>query len=83
MNIIIAKNFFFLDYFFFCHAGVSQWMTCRANIANIPRPTDLNNMKILEGCIITDILWSDPKPNQKLLVISFQIFQENYELVTF
>nr|CRZ23129.1 Bm9015 [Brugia malayi] len=53
------------DYFFFCHAGVSQWMTCRANIANIPRPTDLNNMKILEGCIITDILWSDPKPNQR------------------
>uniref|UniRef100_A0A1I7VHR5 SER_THR_PHOSPHATASE domain-containing protein n=1 Tax=Loa loa TaxID=7209 RepID=A0A1I7VHR5_LOALO len=52
--------------FFFCHAGVSQWMTCRANIANIPRPTDLNNMKILEGCIVTDILWSDPKPNQKL-----------------
>ncbi|VDM92416.1 unnamed protein product [Litomosoides sigmodontis] len=53
------------DYFLFCHAGVSQWMTCRANIANIRRPTDLNKMKILEGCIVTDILWSDPKPNQK------------------
>ncbi|VBB34310.1 unnamed protein product [Acanthocheilonema viteae] len=54
------------DYFFFCHAGVSQWMTCRANIANIPRPTDLSNMKILEGCVVTDMLWSDPKPNQKV-----------------
>ncbi|VDN05936.1 unnamed protein product [Thelazia callipaeda] len=54
------------DHFFTCHAGVSQWMTCRANIANISRPTDLNNMKILEGCIVTDILWADPKADQEL-----------------
>lgn len=54
------------DYFFICHGGVSQWMTCRANIANIQKPTDMNNMKILEGCIVTDMLWSDPDLQQEL-----------------
>lgn len=42
-----------------CHGGISQWMTSRDAIRNITRPTYLARMKLLENCLLCDILWAD------------------------
>lgn len=42
-----------------CHGGISQWMTSRDVIREITRPTYLARMKLLENCLLCDILWSD------------------------
>ncbi|EFO19643.1 hypothetical protein LOAG_08847 [Loa loa] len=52
------------NHFFVCHGGISQWMTCRSNISNIPKPTYTNNMHFVEGVILADLLWADPIPEQ-------------------
>ncbi|OZC04999.1 Ser/Thr phosphatase family protein [Onchocerca flexuosa] len=53
------------DHFFVCHGGISQWMTCRSNIRNIPKPTYTNDMYFIEGVLLADLLWADPVPQQK------------------
>ncbi|VDM50856.1 unnamed protein product [Toxocara canis] len=50
----------FGDYFLCLHGGVSQWMTSRDNIRNIQRPTYISQMKMLDCCLLADILWADP-----------------------
>uniref|UniRef100_A0A0N5A901 Serine/threonine-protein phosphatase n=1 Tax=Syphacia muris TaxID=451379 RepID=A0A0N5A901_9BILA len=62
-----------------CHGGISQWMISREAIRNIPRPTNVKSMKMLENCLLTDILWSDPEfeqlepflPSQRGISFSF------------
>ncbi|VDK60640.1 unnamed protein product [Anisakis simplex] len=49
-----------------CHGGLSQWMTSRDNIRQIPRPTYRDRMKMLDRCLMTDILWSTPSKFQRL-----------------
>ncbi|CAG9540824.1 unnamed protein product [Cercopithifilaria johnstoni] len=53
------------NYFFVCHGGISQWMTCRSNLRNIPKPTYTSNMHFVEGVILADLLWADPIPKQR------------------
>ncbi|KAM3721731.1 Serine/threonine-protein phosphatase PP1-delta [Dirofilaria immitis] len=53
------------NHFFVCHGGISQWMTCRSNIRNIPKPTYTSDMYFVEGVILADLLWADPIPEQK------------------
>ncbi|KHN79880.1 Serine/threonine-protein phosphatase PP1 [Toxocara canis] len=57
----------FGDYFLCLHGGVSQWMTSRDNIRNIQRPTYISQMKMLDCCLLADILWADPDVDQKRL----------------
>ncbi|VIO95823.1 Serine/threonine protein phosphatase PP2A-1 catalytic subunit, putative [Brugia malayi] len=53
------------NHFFVCHGGISQWMTCRSNVGNIPKPTYTSNMHFVEGVILADLLWADPKLEQQ------------------
>uniref|UniRef100_A0A0M3HZH8 Serine/threonine-protein phosphatase n=1 Tax=Ascaris lumbricoides TaxID=6252 RepID=A0A0M3HZH8_ASCLU len=55
----------FGDYFLCLHGGVSQWMTSRDNIRNLHRPTFMSQMKMLQCCLLADILWADPDLKQK------------------
>uniref|UniRef100_F1KZT3 protein-serine/threonine phosphatase n=1 Tax=Ascaris suum TaxID=6253 RepID=F1KZT3_ASCSU len=52
-----------------CHGGISQWMTSRDNIRQIPRPTYRKNMKMLDRCLLTDILWAIPTRFQRISFI--------------
>uniref|UniRef100_A0A914ZEC1 protein-serine/threonine phosphatase n=1 Tax=Parascaris univalens TaxID=6257 RepID=A0A914ZEC1_PARUN len=49
-----------------CHGGISQWMTSRDNIRQMPRPTYRKNMKMLDRCLLTDILWAIPTRFQRI-----------------
>uniref|UniRef100_A0A183VGE1 PPM-type phosphatase domain-containing protein n=1 Tax=Toxocara canis TaxID=6265 RepID=A0A183VGE1_TOXCA len=49
-----------------CHSGISQWMTSRDNIRQIPRPTYRKHMKMLDRCLLTDILWAIPTRFQRV-----------------
>ncbi|VDK81914.1 unnamed protein product [Litomosoides sigmodontis] len=53
------------NHFFVCHGGISQWMTCRSNLQNIPKPTYTSDMHFVEGVILADLLWADPILKQK------------------
>ncbi|VBB33798.1 unnamed protein product [Acanthocheilonema viteae] len=53
------------NHFFVCHGGISQWMTCRSNLQNIPKPTYTSDMHFVEGVILADLLWADPIPEQR------------------
>ncbi|VDM49205.1 unnamed protein product [Toxocara canis] len=47
-----------------CHGGVSCWMICRDNIRRIPRRSFVEKMKMLDCCLLADILWADLNPKQ-------------------
>uniref|UniRef100_A0A0R3RFW7 Serine/threonine-protein phosphatase n=1 Tax=Elaeophora elaphi TaxID=1147741 RepID=A0A0R3RFW7_9BILA len=53
------------NHFFACHGGISQWMTCKSNLQNIPKPTYTSDMHFVEGVILADLLWADPIPQQQ------------------
>ncbi|VDM99558.1 unnamed protein product [Thelazia callipaeda] len=50
-----------------CHAGISQFVDNRCDIASIPRPPFRGGREttLHQIAILTDLLWSDPMDNQK------------------
>uniref|UniRef100_F1KYI3 protein-serine/threonine phosphatase n=1 Tax=Ascaris suum TaxID=6253 RepID=F1KYI3_ASCSU len=47
-----------------CHGGISRWMSCRDNIRQIPRPPFIEKMKLLDCCLLADILWANSNTKQ-------------------
>lgn len=64
LHIWIRKVFLFIDKIFCCHGGISRWMTCRDNIRQIPRPPLIEKTKLLDCCLLADILWASPNATQ-------------------
>ncbi|VDN05937.1 unnamed protein product [Thelazia callipaeda] len=48
------------NYYFVCHGGISQWLTCRSNVKNIRKPAYTCDLSFVEGVMLTDLLWADP-----------------------